>query len=136
MPMYQGTLPSHAVGNFVVRRTYTFIDSKFNEVSMLAADWFGAAWNLDADNVAAAVARGVLKRVTARLMSGTSVLFAKDISGSDNYNTMDVASPIIELDYRNEWPREPGRASSLFMLASAGAEVVEFEIWFDIEAED
>ncbi len=134
MAIYPGNWPTHAVGNFVVRRTYTFTSNALQEIDMRAAAWFGAAWNLGvAPNAAAGwETRGILKRVTAKLVADTGVQFHRSLVASNNYNTIDATTPLIELDYRNDWPRLT-RESSLFMQATDGTEIVEFEIWFDIE---
>ena len=112
---------------FFVRRRLTLNLANFNRVQPRAdAGWFDVCFQLDAAQKAAAAARGELKRLEVRLLSGMAISIAENQAPGDQQSSADANARIV----RTDWSNQQGVID--WFWATDGAVVVEVELWFDI----
>lgn len=139
---WRGHPQTHEVpGAFrVMRRVTIAATAGFVAESLRSSAWFGdCPWlaNDEGQDVADAVARGILKRVSIRwvptaenaLTTGTRLDYAdkNEAAGGDGFNSITAASPTLVRSY-------PTLAEfhTPYLRAVGGAVVLDVEIYFDV----
>lgn len=134
LPFFAGAVPINRDRPTVHERPAVFSHMKrvtlnsaaWAQIDLRLAAWLPASPQLTVAQSATAQTRAVLKRVTMRLVSGTSLDYGEEADPSDRYNSVDAAAPVMQKDYSLQ-----NRISS-FYYRTDGAVVIEFEFWFDI----
>jgi len=114
-----------------VRRTLEVNAANFTLVDLRTAAWFGQAARLNAIARAAAVARGIVRRIDMKIQNPTAgtdwVQYSdRESPGGEYYNQADSGTPVLRSDYPTNLQ------VSTFWWRTSGAVTLELEIWFDI----
>lgn len=125
-----GIKPVYTPGSYFIRKAYGWNRPPAWDMVNFRTDtgWVDTCPQLPSPSLqTAAAARGVIRRLTIRLVTGGSISVSEEAIPSDRYNSATTSAPVLQTDW------DPNLIQyRWWMRGDVDIMAIEVELWFDI----